>query len=327
MKTQSDAKQLTLFQERLKPLNLFPLRATGLEVLQINLGKMCNQKCHHCHVDAGPERTEIMTRETMIACLSALSRSPARIVDLTGGAPEMNPDFRWFVSEIRKLERHVIVRSNLTILMTQRFSDYPNFFKDNCVEVIASLPCYTEANTDAQRGQGVFEKSIAALKRLNALGYGQEGTNLTLNLVYNPGGPFLPPSQKALEVDYKRELKQAYGIVFNNLFTITNMPIRRFEDDLKASNKYDFYMNRLHDAFNPAAAKNVMCRSLLSVGWDGQLYDCDFNQMLDMTVDSGIPAHIDNFDFERLRSRAIVTGNHCYGCAAGAGSSCGGTVV
>lgn len=318
---------IELFDKELKKSGLFPLSATDVEVFQVNLGKMCNQTCKHCHVDAGPDRKEIMTKETMQDCLKALKNSEIPTIDLTGGAPEMNPNFKWFVTETKKLGRHILVRSNLTILTTRSFADYSQFFKENQIEVISSLPYYLEENTDAQRGKGVFQKSIEALKKLNDLGYGQENSGLILNLVYNPVGAFLPPDQHAVEADYKRELKNRYGIIFNNIFTITNMPISRFLAYLIKSGNYSKYMNKLYNSYNPAAAKNVMCRTTLSISWDGYMYDCDFNQMLNLTVNHGAPFHIKDFNMEQLKNRQIVTGQHCYGCTAGAGSSCGGATA
>ena len=315
------------FDEELERSGLHPLVATGVEVLQVNLGKMCNQTCKHCHVDAGPDRKEIMQQEIMRYCLHALDTTNIPIVDLTGGAPELNPDFKWFVSEIKKRKRHIIVRSNLTILMARPFHDYPDFFKEAEIEVVSSLPYFLADRTDSQRGSGVFQKSIDALKKLNAIGYGKEKSGLILNLVYNPTGAFLPPAQATIEEEYKKELKQRYDIVFNNLFTITNMPISRFLVYLIHSNNYERYMRRLHSSYNPAAASNVMCRTTLSISWDGYLYDCDFNQMLELTVNHGAPTHIKDFDFAQLANRRIVTGQHCYGCTAGAGSSCGGATA
>jgi radical SAM/Cys-rich protein len=315
------------FDKSLGGCGLHPLTATSVEVFQINLGKMCNQTCKHCHVDAGPDRKEIMTRETMELCLEALRKTNIPTVDLTGGAPEMNPNFQWFVCEIKKLDRHIMVRSNLTILVTKPFAAYPQFFKDYGVEVISSLPYYLAENTDAQRGEGVFERSIEALQTLNELGYGKEGSGLNLNLVFNPVGAFLPPDQPAIEADYKRELKVRHNIEFNNLFVITNMPISRFLSYLIRTKNYQRYMHKLEQSFNPAAANNVMCRTTLSVSWDGYMYDCDFNQMLNLTVDHGAPTHLNEFDFAMLANRRIVTGQHCYGCTAGAGSSCGGATV
>lgn len=306
---------------------LSPLRAVGIAVFQINVGKMCNQTCRHCHVDAGPDRTEIMSRETMELCIAALRRTDAPVVDITGGAPEMNPHFRWLVEQVRALGRHVIDRCNLTILTLPAYADMPEFLARQGVEITASLPYYLEHQTDAQRGAHVFERSIAALKRLNELGYGRASSGLMLNLVFNPVGAYLPPRQSAIEADYKRELRRRHGIEFNSLFTLTNMPINRFLEYLVESGNYDGYMRRLTAAFNPDAARAVMCRTTLSVGWDGRLYDCDFNQMLDVPVNHGLPDHIRDFDPARLASREICTANHCYGCTAGAGSSCTGAVA
>jgi radical SAM/Cys-rich protein len=318
---------LPRFEEKFKETGKDKLKASELEIFQINIGKLCNQVCKHCHVDAGPDRREIMTKETMQLCLDALSKSKIQIVDITGGAPEMNPDFKWFISELNKLKKHIIVRSNLSILVSNGFNDYPNFLAENEVEIISSLPYYTASNTDRQRGEGVFDKSIQAIKALNDLGYGKENSGLILNLVYNPVGAFLPPKQESLGKDYKRELWNRFGLVFNNLFTITNLPISRFLDYLIESENYLNYMNRLISAFNPAAALNVMCRNTISVGWDGRLYDCDFNQMLELPLSESAPKHIRDFDPDYLFNRLIVTGQHCYGCTAGAGSSCGGSTV
>jgi radical SAM/Cys-rich protein len=306
---------------------LFPLRATGITVFQVNVGKLCNQTCRHCHVDAGPDRTESMSRETAELCIEALAKTDIPTVDITGGAPELNPNFRWLVEQSRVRGRHVMDRCNLSVLLLPSQSDLPKFLASHKVEVIASLPYYRASQTDAQRGNGVFEKSIEALRMLNALGYGQEGTGLSLNLVYNPVGAFLSPKQEAIETQFRKELRNRHGIEFNHLYTITNMPISRFLEFLVESGNYDGYMERLANAFNPVAAAGVMCRYTISVGWDGTLYDCDFNQMLDLPVDYGAPKHIRDFDPVLLHQRQIVTRKHCYGCTAGAGSSCGGAVT
>jgi radical SAM/Cys-rich protein len=312
------------FADKLAAARLYPLRPTRIEIFQVNVGKLCNQTCKHCHVDAGPDRKEVMTRETLGQCLDILAAHDIPIVDITGGAPELNPDFRWFVEEARKLGRHIMDRCNLTVILANRnYHDLPQFFARHQVEVVSSLPHYTATRTDRQRGEGVFEKSIKALQLLNEAGYGKDGTGLKLNLVYNPTGAILPGPQQELEADYKRELKNKYGIEFNSLYVITNMPISRFLDYLVTSGNYEDYMQKLIDAFNPAAAAGVMCRNTLSVGWDGYIYDCDFNQMLDMKV-SGKAQHIRDFDFEALSRREIVLNQHCYGCTAGLGSSCGG---
>lgn len=303
------------------------LQARNVEIFQINLGKMCNQVCKHCHVDAGPDRKEIMTKATMQLCLNALAQTDIPTVDLTGGAPELNPDFKWFIDEIKKIKRHIIIRSNLTILEANGFEDYAEFIAKHKCEIVSSLPYYKASMTDKQRGEGVFEKSISAIKKLNSFGYGKDGTGLIFNLVYNPVGAFLPPSQEDLEKDYKRELLGKYGVVFNNLYTITNMPISRFLDYLIQSGNYNSYMQKLVDSFNPVAAASVMCKFTVSVGWDGQLYDCDFNQMLEMNINHGAPSHIKDFNLFKIENRRIVTGQHCYGCTAGAGSSCGGATT
>jgi radical SAM/Cys-rich protein len=269
----------------------------------------------------------MMSRETAESCLHALAQTDIPTVDITGGAPELNPNFRWLVEGARELGRHVMDRCNLSVLLLPSQSDLAAFLAQHRVEVVASLPSYRASQTDAQRGEGVFEKSIEGLKRLNSFGYGREGSGLVLNLVYNPVGAFLPPKQDAIEAQFRRELGARHGIVFNHLYTITNMPISRFLEFLVESGNYDTYMERLANAFNPAAASGVMCRYMLSVGWDGTLYDCDFNQMLDLPVGHEAPRHIRDFDFARLALRQIVTRNHCYGCTAGSGSSCGGAVT
>lgn len=310
------------FNQKLKESGLFPLTVQPLEIFQVNLGKMCNQTCRHCHVDAGPTRKEIMKRETMQQCLDALKTSSAHTVDLTGGAPEMNPDFRWFVEELSKLGKKIIVRCNLTIILAnKKYFDLPEFFKQHKINVVSSLPFYEMSKTDRQRGDGVFASSIKALKMLNAVGYGQAGSGLQLDLVYNPAGAFLPGAQAALESEFKKELKKNFDIEFNNLFTITNMPIARYKDYLHDSGNFDSYMEKLVTNFNPQAAKGVMCRNTLSIGWDGHLYDCDFNQMLDLKIKDG---HLDQYNEKILGMRQIIFKDHCYGCTAGAGSSCGG---
>ncbi|MBC5994415.1 arsenosugar biosynthesis radical SAM (seleno)protein ArsS [Pontibacter cellulosilyticus] len=325
----SHGDQFPAFAARLKEHDLYPLTPTGTTILQINVGKMCNQTCKHCHVDAGPDRKEIMTRDTMQLCLDALQHSPQiTTVDLTGGAPEMNPDFRWFVEELSKLGRQVIVRCNLTIILAnKKYHDLPEFFQKHKVHVVSSLPYFMASRTDAQRGDGVFEKSIKALQMLNAVSYGKKGSGLLLDLVYNPSGAFLPSGQKAMEAEFKRRLKSGYGIEFNNLFCITNLPISRFLDYLVQSGNYEGYMQKLVESFNPVAASGVMCRNTISVGWDGYLYDCDFNQMLDLKVANTAQQHIRDFEVQALDSRHIILNQHCYGCTAGAGSSCGGETV
>jgi radical SAM/Cys-rich protein len=320
--------RLVPFQQNMEKAGLFPLRPTGIEIFQVNVGKMCNQLCKHCHVDAGPDRKEVMTRDTMRQCIETLVKNPSiGIVDLTGGAPELNPDFRWFVEHIKALNRHVIVRCNLTIILAnKRFHDLPEFFKQHNVEVVSSLPFYSKDRTDRQRGNGVFDNSITALQMLNSAGYGRIGTGLVLNLVYNPAGAFLPPNQTTIEKEFKAALMNDFGISFNNLFAITNLPISRYLDYLLNSGNYEKYMEKLINAFNPVAASNVMCRNTISIGWDGHLYDCDFNQMLDLKVSSK-GKHLSQFNSTQLAEREIIVNQHCYGCTAGAGSSCGGAVT
>jgi radical SAM/Cys-rich protein len=315
------------FSQKLTNAGLFPLTTKKLEIFQINLGKMCNQTCKHCHVDAGPTRKEIMSRETLLLALKALEKTTAHTVDLTGGAPEMNPHFRWFVEELSQLGRKTMVRCNLTIIRANpSYQDLPQFYARNNVHVVSSLPFFEKGRTDKQRGDGVFEKSIEALKMLNQVGYGMPDSKLELDLVYNPNGAFLPGSQVELEVQFKKELKERFGIHFHHLFAITNMPISRFLTYLLESGNYSEYMEKLVQAFNPVAASSVMCRNTLSVGWEGTLYDCDFNQMLELPVNSSV-RHLKDFDPAKLEERSIVVGRHCYGCTAGAGSSCGGTTA
>ena len=320
--------ELPTFAKKLKETNQFPLRPKKLEILQINLGYMCNQVCAHCHVDAGPDRKEIMTKETMEQCLEVIRKTGAHTLDLTGGAPEMNPNFRWFVEEASKAGiNDFIVRSNLTIIRAnKKYHDLPEFFKKHNVHVVSSMPHWTRGKTDKQRGDGVFDKSIEALKMLNAVGYGIEGTGLQLDLVYNPSGAFLPGDQVALENDFKKALDEDFEISFNSLFAITNLPISRFLDYLIASENYEDYMYSLVEAYNPMAVENVMCTNTLSVSWDGYLYDCDFNQMLNLKVASK-SQHISEYNEALLQNRNIIINQHCYGCTAGAGSSCQGTVA
>ena len=320
--------ELPTFAKKLKETNQFPLRPKKLEILQINLGYMCNQVCAHCHVDAGPDRKEIMTKETMEQCLEVIRKTEAHTLDLTGGAPEMNPNFRWFVEEASKAGiKDFIVRSNLTIIRAnKKYHDLPEFFKKHNIHVVSSMPHWTRGKTDKQRGDGVFDKSIEALKMLNAVGYGIEETGLQLDLVYNPSGAFLPGDQAALEADFKKALYEDFGISFNSLFAITNLPISRFLDYLIASENYEDYMYSLVEAYNPMAVENVMCTNTLSVSWDGYLYDCDFNQMLNLKVASK-SQHISEYNEALLQNRDIIINQHCYGCTAGAGSSCQGTVA
>ena len=320
--------RIPTFSSQLSEVGLFPLKPLGIDVLQINVGKMCNQVCKHCHVDAGPDRKEIMTREVMAQCLEAMTHPAIKTVDLTGGAPEMNPDFRWFVGEISKLGKHIIVRCNLTIILAnKRFHDLPLFYKEHRINVVSSLPYFAARRTDAQRGDGVFEKSIKALRMLNEVGYGKADSGLKLDLVYNPSGAFLPGDQEALTRQFKEKLMTGFGVTFDDLFAITNLPVSRFLEYLIETDRYEDYMQELVLAFNPAAAAGVMCRNTLSVGWDGFLYDCDFNQMLDYKLGNGTAWHINSFDFNEIVKREILVNQHCFGCTAGAGSSCGGTLT
>ena len=316
-----------LFEDKLRTAGLFPLTATGISVFQINVGKLCNQTCRHCHVEAGPDRKERMTRETAELCMDALAKTSILTVDITGGAPELNANFRYLVERSRELGRRVMDRSNLTALLLPSQAGLAEFLAAHQVEIVASLPYFLEQQTDAQRGLGVFSKSIEAIRMLNSLGYGKPDSGLTLNFVFNPAGAFLPPAQHAIEADFKRELRRRYGIEFNSLYALANVPIGRFRDFLDASGNYEPYMQRLVQAYNPVAAAGVMCRYTLSIGWDGTLYDCDFNQMLGLETDHGAPAHIRDFSVEMLNRRQIVTGQHCYACTAGGGSSCTGASV
>jgi radical SAM/Cys-rich protein len=294
--------------------------------LQINVGKLCNQACHHCHVGAGPQRTEIMPRHIAERVFSLVANS-RRIstLDITGGAPELNPHFRFLVAQARRLGRHIIDRCNLTVFFEPGQENLAEFLAGNEVEVVASLPCYMAENVDQQRGRGVFGKSIRALRLLNGLGYGRPGSGLTLNLVHNPLGAFLPPPQEKLEADYRKQLREHFGIEFNQLFTITNMPIMRFAEGLAREGKQESYMGVLVNHFNRATAENLMCRSLVSVGWNGRLYDCDFNQMLEIGM-PGTRTIWDLGSFDDVAGRRIATGSHCFGCTAGTGSSCGGSL-
>ena len=344
------------FNDTLHGAGLPLLRAESVSTLQVNLGSLCNLSCCHCHVGAGPKRLEVMSRATMELCLDAVSRHSIQEIDITGGAPEMNPSFRWFLSECAATGARVKTRTNLAILGEDGYGDLPGFFAELQVEVIASLPYFTEDKTDRMRGKGVFEASIAALGALNRAGYGGpsfndgndgddgglrqgegegQGQALTLNLVYNPAGAFLPPAQQAMEADFRRELSKRHGVTFSNLFTLTNLPVGRFLAFLEDTGNMAPYMEVLVRGFNPSAVSRTMCRSSLSIGWDGSLYDCDFNQMLGLGCsDAGSgtgsgPAHIRDFDRDigLLGSREIITGPHCYGCTAGSGSSCGGATV
>ena len=296
-----------------------PLQAMEVSTLQVNVGYRCNLTCKHCHVEGSPARTEMMDKETIDSVLAVLAEQPIRVIDITGGAPELNPHFRYLVTEARRLKKHIIARTNLVIFYEQGLEDFPEFYHNNCVELVASLPYYLEDNVDRIRGSGAFKKSIAALQKLNSLGYGRQ-ENLTLNLVYNPQGAFLSPDQTILESEYKKELQDRFGIFFNRLYTFTNMPIGRFQHFLARTGNLDKYMDKLICSFNPATLGGIMCRHLISVGWDGKLYDCDFNQVLDMTI-STVGNDIRNFNLTEISQRTINVGDQCFGCTAGHGST------
>ena len=320
--------ELPKFSAQLASLKQFPLKPKTLEILQINIGYMCNQVCAHCHVDAGPDRKEIMTWETMQKCLEIIKNTGAHTLDLTGGAPEMNPNFRRFVEKASQAGiKDFIVRSNLTIIKAnKKYHDLPQFFKKYNVHVVSSMPHWTRGKTDKQRGEGVFDMSITALQQLNAVGYGMPGSSLKLDLVYNPNGAYLPGDQSSMEKEFKSALQVDFNIQFHNLFAITNLPVSRFLDFLIASENYEDYMYQLVDAYNPKAVKSVMCNNTISISWDGYLYDCDFNQMLGLKVASKV-THINQYNESILNNRDIVISQHCYGCTAGAGSSCQGVVT
>ncbi len=313
----------------LKETDFPAIRRGQLEILQVNLGYVCNQQCLHCHVNAGPKRRESMSRENIDQVLDFIDRSAIDKLDLTGGAPELNPHFRYLVEQARAREVHIMDRCNLSILLEPEQEGLAAFLAQNRVEIIASLPCYLKENVDGQRGRGVYDASIEGLKRLNALGYGQPGSGLQLNLVYNPTGPFLPPPQNQLEADYKRELENRFGIRFNQLLTLANMPIQRFGSMLISKGNFNEYMDLLKTAHQDANLQTVMCRSLISIDWQGYIYDCDFNQMLDLPLRSaGKPRlHLCELKHDVLSGLPIVVAEHCYGCTAGQGSSCGGALT
>jgi len=309
------------FQEALRRSSGYPLKALGITTLQVNLGYRCNLSCKHCHVEAGPSREESMSPATAESILSVLTKTNISVLDITGGSPELNPSFRSLVVGARESGCQVMVRTNLTVFFEPDMGDLPDFYRDHRVEIIASLPYFREENVDRVRGNGVFRKSIEALRRLNRLGYGTAGADLRLNLIYNPQGIYLPPPQSALERDYKKELGERFGIFFNRLFTLTNMPVGRFRDFLARTHNLPRYMEMLKGSFNPDTLGSLMCRHLVSVGWDGTLYDCDFNQVMGLPLLSKYPRTVDDFDPEVLSRREIFSGEHCYGCTAGQGST------
>jgi radical SAM/Cys-rich protein len=317
---------MNAFEKRIEKVAGNGLLSRELSVLQVNVGFKCNQKCSHCHLECGPHRTEVMEWPTMERIIEVADRSKCQLVDITGGAPEINLNFKRFVSALCKIDRPVQVRSNLTVMCEPGFEDLPQFMQENEVGLIGSMPCYLEENVCAQRGPGVYEKSVSAIKKLNELGYGED-PKLPLNLVYNPGGAFLPPPQATLEEAYKKELGERFGIRFTHLLTITNMPLGRFSKELKEKQKEAEYMKLLKDSFNQMTVEELMCRHQLSIGWDGTLYDCDFNLAIGMAVDHGAPDRLEDFDLKRLMCRRIMTGEHCFGCTAGSGSSCSGALI
>ncbi len=315
------------FAGKIREINMSPLCAKGIEIFQINTGRRCNLSCRHCHVDAGPQRTEIMSRPVLEKCLEILSSFPISTIDITGGSPEMNPHLEWFIGDAARLNRRLIVRSNLTLLIEEPYRHFMDVFAQNKVEIVTSLPDYLETKSDRQRGTGVFAKVVEAMRELNLRGYGMKGSDLLIDIVHNPVGAYLPGSQAALEHEYHERLLTEQGVHFNQLFCLTNLPVGRYLDYLIESGNFEDYISDLCNSFNPAAVKNIMCRTMLSVGWDESLYDCDFNQMLDLTVNSGAPASIMDFDMDKLKNREIVINNHCYGCVAGCGSSCQGATT
>jgi len=315
------------FAEALRENNMLPLTATPIESMQINVGTVCNMTCAHCHVGAGPDRTESMPDKVVDRVIDIFKTSSIPNFDITGGAPELHPRFREIVRSVSLPGRKVIHRCNLTAIMTKPLRDIPDLLAEHKVEIAASLPCYEPIDNDKQRGDGAFDIAIQAIRHLNGLGYGKENSGLTLNLVYNPNGFFLPGNEAGLQAKYKQELKDHFGIAFNNLFALTNIPIGRFLDSLIKEGRLDEYMTLLVNAFNPDTIAPLMCRNMVSISWDGNLYDCDFNQMLDLKVAGTAPQTVFDWDTERLEQRAVVIGEHCYGCTAGAGSSCGGQTV
>jgi radical SAM/Cys-rich protein len=315
------------FIERLTDCGAFPLRAGGIDILQMNITRRCNLACKHCHVQAGPRRTEMMSRETMTLCIAAADNKKISTIDITGGAPEMHPDLEWLIGKLAPLKKRLIVRSNLVVLLEPEFRHFMDVFAANKIELVGSLPDYNAEKADRQRGAGTFEAMISAVRALNQRSFGVPGSGLALHLVHNPVGAYLPGPQSALEAEYRRALRDVHGLHFNTLFCLVNSPIGRYRDYLKRSGNLSDYMRTLQCAFNPQTVNSVMCRTTLSVGWDGRLYDCDFNQMLNLTVNSGAPDHIKAFDFARLAKREIVVRSHCFACTAGSGSSCQGSLA
>lgn len=315
------------FARTLEELGYSDLKAESVSTLQVNLGWRCNQSCKHCHLLAGPHRPEQMERATVDEIIRVAARWSIPTVDLTGGSPELNPHYEYLVERLAQAGTHILSRCNLTILLEPGKEHLPEFFRDHRLELVCSLPYFQEDLVDRLRGAGVFEKSLEALRRLNRVGYGESDSDLRLNLMYNPAGAYLPPDQEALETRFRRELSERYDIHFHQLFTLLNMPIGRFKDFLERSNNYERYMGKLVGGFNPATVPGLMCRTLISIAWDGRLYDCDFNQAMDLRLRPGLPQTIRDFDLPTLATRSIRLGDHCYGCTSGGGSSCGGKLA
>ncbi len=315
------------FAERLEHLGWRPLAADRVDVLQVNLGRRCNQACKHCHLTAGPWRTEQMELQTMEEIIRVACRCAIPVVDLTGGSPELNPHFEFLVDSLHQAGISIVSRCNLTVLLEPRYEHLPEFFRDRRVELVCSLPYYRAEMVDRVRGEGVFQKSLEALVRLNRLGYGEAGSPLKLHLMYNPAGAYLPAEQESLENTFRRELASRHRVRFNSLYTLLNMPNGRFRDYLEHSSNYDRYMGKLAACFNPATVAGLMCRHLISVSWEGRLFDCDFNQALNLPLADGLPQTIWDFNLEALKTRTIRLDDHCYGCTAGHGSSCGGRLA
>lgn len=315
------------FAERLKACGIAPLRAAGIEILQMNITRRCNLTCKHCHVQAGPERTEMMSRETMTHCINACAHRKITTIDITGGAPEMHPDLGWLLGEAAALKKRLIVRSNLVVMRDPEYRRYLDLFAAHKVELVGSLPDYHAEKSDRQRGVGAFDGAVEVIRELNHRSYGLPDSGLMLHLVHNPVGAYLPGPQSALEAEYRRVLRDRHGLHFNTLFCLVNNPVGRYADYLNRSGNWSDYIRTLQCAFNIQTVNNLMCRMTLSVGWDGRLYDCDFNQMLDLTVNSGAPVHIKDFDYHRLAEREIIVRSHCFACTAGAGSSCQGELA
>ncbi len=319
-------KQPDDFITHLNQCGIYPIRAAGIEILQLNITRRCNLNCKHCHVQAGPQRTEAMTRETMAHCIQTAAHEAISTIDITGGAPELHPDLKWLVTELSALRKRVIVRTNLLVMLEPAFRHYMEFFAAQHVELVGSLPDYNAEKSDRQRGAGTFQQAIQVIRELNRLSYGIPGSGLALHLAHNPVGAYLPGPQAALEAEYRRVLRDVHGLQFNTLFCLINSPIGRYHDYLQRSGNLEDYMRSLRCAFNTRTVEHLMCRTTISVSWDGRLYDCDFNQMLDLPVSSGAPDHIRDFDYQRLAARRVVVRSHCFACTAGAGSSCQGAL-